>query len=1348
MATPYDSLIHREAVIQGVDPDLVAAVVATESNFKPDAVSHAGARGLMQLMPNTAKELGVNPDDPEQNVRGGTRYLKKMLDRYDGNTAMALAAYNAGARNVDRHGGIPPFPETQGYVSKVMGKLNKTKTVSEPLVADPGTVEWYLRNVKERGKQGGLPEPERSKAIVEPTSVDDTGSHAFRKAMEATARQESSTLNAVTGALMKGMHEVGSLTTSIPSMLPLNPSNVPFKALDAFASGKITDLIRPQFIGTGPAQQELDKMLAQADEVFEGSDAYEWSRFVAEWVPALFMGAHAASWSRKALMATAPMLLKTMGQRQLLNRFSTRAGTAMAKAGDELATSAMRRAKGETVGAIPALERSLMAIGNGMGIGGFEAIRELSQTGNLETSLKHGAAIAATGAVGEMALVGAGRILFPSFRKTVDLPKLRERWAKVGPKLQADILAGDVKALRARGQAIYLTPRAKGKVDFLTKGEKALSELSDEGAMELADGFNDMTKLMTVAERSKRLKQVAKSYTEYNINGLSKKMGIFDDRLEGLLEDEALEEISKAGIRKTIAGRRRAFKAKANKIHKAEQELRAAYNNTEALNFAITVEPNLRMALDDTPISPQLLLERSRNVSDAIAISAAGKWLSTGKSPRSMDVMARQGANALNRTWLSLNANLLEAHRLNWLESPGGVGRRVGVAGLKFVETHHQAQTEARLIMPKLHIALDEMNEKLISLLKARNPKLITKDNAHLRPIRNAYEHGGLKQVEAEFGPEVTQIWEKDVFRNLDWLGKANRSVGNNFVMSDSELQLLGVNSYFPQVVKKSLDYGKLEKQFANSLALQGKSDREITKIITEGGWRRDGAQKFGTIDQQRMLPGTTDQKLAGTYGTPSGKAKVGIPLEDDPLVALKDHMDHSVTRYVLGKRFGPNFEMGSAFKAAIMDEGGSEAAANQLVNSALFQDIPNQFAAKLAANVTAYQQVAKLSWAALPNAFQSVMTGIRLGPEATTKAIIASNKDLLSNVRMMKQFKGTLATTDKEVIAQTLGFLEKSLLSSKTIFEGSRPKTLMEGVSDYALRLYQFTRTERMNRMIAGHAALMDTRLTLEKIANGKLRGEAYGHARRGLDSLGINIDQVMARYNATGRLGLTPEQLDSVIVNGVKQTQFSTGTMDIPPKWRTPAGRVIMQFKSFAFNAGRLVRDQILREFDQGNYKPFLYAMSLGGITGEAVGLTLDLVKGRPSSAPNGPWRILEDLSNWGGLGLAKSVADGALYGRTLETFAGPTMSDIAGIGITGPVQAMATGKPSKALKPFTRQPAPQLFKRSMEIGAGLLDASIDVFESGWDFDFTPEIGEQPTKAMTIEDHMKQMRESKQDA
>lgn len=116
----YDYLIEEHARTHGVSPDLVRAVIQAESNFNPRAVSSKGAMGLMQLMPATARELGVSdPFQPGQNIRGGVTYLRRLLDQYGGNEELALAAYNAGPGAVDRYGAVPPYRETRDYIERI-----------------------------------------------------------------------------------------------------------------------------------------------------------------------------------------------------------------------------------------------------------------------------------------------------------------------------------------------------------------------------------------------------------------------------------------------------------------------------------------------------------------------------------------------------------------------------------------------------------------------------------------------------------------------------------------------------------------------------------------------------------------------------------------------------------------------------------------------------------------------------------------------------------------------------------------------------------------------------------------------------------------------------------------------------------------------------------------------------------------------------------------------------------------------------------------------------------------------------------------------------------------------------
>ncbi|HUG55235.1 MAG TPA: lytic transglycosylase domain-containing protein [Vicinamibacteria bacterium] len=187
-----EPIIQEAAALHGLSASLIRAVIQTESQFNPMAVSRVGAKGLMQLMPITARHVGIeNPFDPRENVLGGTKYLSSMLRRFDGNTARALAAYNAGPTTVARYRGVPPYRETQGYVRKIH-KLVADTDAAFSLPAQKRVVrKASLKSRRASARKASVRKASVSKASVRKAPV--------RKASVSKAKKKAPVRRAVRG---------------------------------------------------------------------------------------------------------------------------------------------------------------------------------------------------------------------------------------------------------------------------------------------------------------------------------------------------------------------------------------------------------------------------------------------------------------------------------------------------------------------------------------------------------------------------------------------------------------------------------------------------------------------------------------------------------------------------------------------------------------------------------------------------------------------------------------------------------------------------------------------------------------------------------------------------------------------------------------------------------------------------------------------------------------------------------------------------------------------------------------------------------------------------------------------
>jgi soluble lytic murein transglycosylase-like protein len=166
-----DEVIKTASGTYRLDPDLVNSVIRAESGFNVRAVSPKGAQGLMQLMPQTASELGVqNAFDPTANVEGGTRYLRELLERYDFDLIKALAAYNAGPQRVEQYGGVPPYHETKAYVARIVRDYNKKKLAAKG-ATQPATQKTSASKPAATGTAAGKPHKPVPQTVVPRTQA-------------------------------------------------------------------------------------------------------------------------------------------------------------------------------------------------------------------------------------------------------------------------------------------------------------------------------------------------------------------------------------------------------------------------------------------------------------------------------------------------------------------------------------------------------------------------------------------------------------------------------------------------------------------------------------------------------------------------------------------------------------------------------------------------------------------------------------------------------------------------------------------------------------------------------------------------------------------------------------------------------------------------------------------------------------------------------------------------------------------------------------------------------------------------------------------------------------------------
>lgn len=642
----------------------------------------------------------------------------------------------------------------------------------------------------------------------------------------------------------------------------------------------------------------------------------------------------------------------------------------------------------------------------------------------------------------------------------------------------------------------------------------------------------------------------------------------------------------------------------------------------------------------------------------------------------------------------------------------GSFGKSVAVKLFRSPETALRNQGE---MANRLGIALRDANIEVaigraaldgkISSLKSRAVKAMgargrsVRDGSFIRPISTAYERGGLEGVrQAARAAGRTSRQTEELVGVFDEMGEITRLYGQLAEMgalpklTPQQLSRMGLSHYLPHVLRPMKETelrGKLvqffQKQGLNEAQALGRADDILASQY------RSGLAKFGSIDHMRVIPGTLQSKL-----------DAGLPFLEDPFESLARYAFQLQRRLSFGKRFGFNGELADSIVASVRREGGSEALARTILDEALFAKLPDHALRSLSRTVAGFQAGSKLALAVIPNVSQVINTLLFAGFRNTVQGgLRALRRENLDDV--------VSATALMESLYQQMGRVVDDQLSVNLADKFAR------GVFRFSL----FDWVERWNRLVAGAAGLYTLRHTLAQASRGRLRGRSLDIARRRLAQLGVDLDDAVRNIRANGAWVPEAGTLERAIFLAAQTTQFIPSVTRRPLWWNHPVGRVVFQFKNFAFNQTKFLRDMVVAEAARGNMKPMAYFLSLYPVAGEAVRDVRSLVRLEPRDS-HGVERVLEDYLAVGGMGLATDMLVQARFGRLSNFILGPTISDLLDFS-----EAMVQPSAERVRRQVVRQPlftATRTLMAAPILTGAVIDEYLDVVPSDTREDESP--------------------------
>jgi hypothetical protein len=825
------------------------------------------------------------------------------------------------------------------------------------------------------------------------------------------------------------------------------------------------------------------------------------------------------------------------------------------------------------------------------------------------------------------------------------------------------------RALFAGALAIAIPAGAAGIGKALGRGRIDPSKIPTR---ETKEGIEEVAKLDSAIEavKGKVLQRVQKLHTEINNRGFRDPKVVAGARK---LQEKTIPKLTKleakragtstqgmqrskdlmARMETELAEESAAFGRKAQKLRVAEMEAEIEVDLlTEVGAKAQSIGKARRASLKLTKRARKA--EKSAN-EKRTAATAAGRIARGERDPNVTAYLTEAPVTSGDARYLGGMVrvagrvrDLAQQTALKITKSPETVGREQGFTGtVATMEVEEALRQEIQILSH-----YDGRMVKLFNQLgKAMGIGVVKRhrNGEWAAPVAEAWHKGGIRGVTQQFGDDVARPWQH-LMDDMEQAYGGGVKVGALERMGPEDLVRMGLpgGAYFPQGRKVTGEW-VADKHIASIMRAHKAAGHEITRAkAAEIAGRiqqnsREGLKKVGNIDFERTVPGSTADKVRAGF----------TDMITDPKEMLRIYHRGLAHRISFGQRFGPNGELKTAFIEAAAEEGGSRPIMTSLMDHYLASSYTNEAMREIAHFVTSYGILTKLGLAAIPNFTQPINTLLFAGVKSQVQAI------------------GNLVRgQDRRLIMKGLNIHEAGPTAVREVMLTGEARGPLDRVVRGFLGANLFTPVEMWNRIHAGATGMAMARDLSAKAIAGRLRGNHLAVARRQMRSLGLDLDGIVKRG------ALSEVELEKAIHHGTRLTQFLPDITTRPTKWQTPLGRMVTQFKNFAFNQAKFVRDQVFGEAAQGNIRPLAYFLTVYPLAGEFVNETVDAIKGRDRkhlletlNQGDSPLRSLgamvENIAAVGGIGLVWNAAMSARFGDPLSFFAGPVVSDIAEFG-----------------------------------------------------------------------------------